>query len=262
MHMKEYKIAICVPIKDETEYLKEWLDWHFGLGITDIYLYEDYNSVSHLDITNQYNNAYLDKISRVFSEEYPSNFQFTKKGAWKQSYLYHYFYNKYRDKYDWIMFIDVDEFLILKKPLQEILDEFKNNLAIKFKWRIMTANGHIKKPAGNVMDNYTEVYKKVFQYKYDCKSIINCRLNKSVKWEIYIHSIKGAVFPINEFGEHYGYINHYFTKSWEEYKFKLLSRGDICSGNRKIRDFFKINKDMCKIKNDLIREINMSHNCN
>ena len=114
MHMKEYKIAICVPIKDETEYLKEWLDWHFGLGITDIYLYEDYNSVSHLDITNQYNNAYLDKISRVFSEEYPSNFQFTKKGAWKQSYLYHYFYNKYRDKYDWIMFIDVDEFLILK----------------------------------------------------------------------------------------------------------------------------------------------------
>lgn len=79
---------------------------------------------------------------------------------------------------------------------------------------------------------------------------------------IYIHSIKGAVFPINEFGEHYGYINHYFTKSWEEYKFKLLSQGDIFPGNRKIREFFKINKDMCKIKNDLIREINMSHNCN
>ena len=155
--MKEYKIAICVPIKDETEYLKEWLDWHFDLGITDIYLYEDDNSVSHLDIINQYNNAHFDKISRVFFEEYPSDFQFTKRGAWKQSYLYHYFYNKYRDKYDWIMFIDIDEFLILKKPLQEILNEFKNNPAIKFKWRIMTANGHIKKPAGNVMDNYTEI---------------------------------------------------------------------------------------------------------
>ena len=29
----------------------------------------------------------------------------------------------------------------------------------------------------------------------------------------------------------------------------------------KLKIFFEINKD-CKIKNDLIREINMSHNCN
>lgn len=119
----------------------------------------------------------------------------------------------------------------------------------------MTANGHIKKPIGNVMDNYTEVYKNVFQYKYDCKSIINCRLNKSVNWEIYIHSIKGSVFPVNEFGDHYGYINHYFTKSWEEWKFKLLSRGDIYPNNRKIREFFKINEDMREIKDSLISEI-------
>ena len=53
-----------------------------------------------------------------------------------------------------------------------------------------------------------------------------------------------------------------YYKSWEEYKFKLLSRGDMCQGNRKIKDFFEINEDMRKIKNDLIREINMSHNCN
>ena len=252
--MKEYKIAICVPIKNETNYLKEWLDWHFGLGITDIYLYEDDNSDSHLDIINQYSNAYFDKISRVLSEEYPADFQFSKCGSWKQNYLYEGFFSYFKDKYDWILMIDIDEFLIIKKPLQEILNNFKNNIAIKFKWRIMTANGHIKKPVGKVMDNYTKIYKKVFENNFDAKSMINCRLNKKLEWDKNIHVVKGAIYP-HKNGEHLAYINHYFTKSWEEWKSKLLVRGDLMEGNRKIWQFFIINEDMLNIKDVLVDEL-------
>lgn len=256
--MEEYKIAICAPIKNETEYLKEWLDWHFGLGITDIYLYEDDNSVSHLDIINQYNNAYFDKISRVLSEEYPVDFQFSKNGAWKQGYLYEWFFSCFKDKYDWILMIDLDEFLILKKPLQEILNKFNNELAIKFKWRIMTANGHIKKPAGNVMDNYTKIYKKGFDTNFDTKSMINCRLNKKLEWDKHNHRVKGAIYP-HENGIHLAYINHYFTKSWEEWKSKLLVRGDLMEGHRKIWQFFTINEDMLNVKDVLLSEIGLTN---
>ena len=45
------KTAICVIIKDEQEYLDEWISHHLKLGIDEIFLYEDYGSMSHSPIT-------------------------------------------------------------------------------------------------------------------------------------------------------------------------------------------------------------------
>ena len=49
------KTAIFVIIKDEVEYLDEWLSHHLELGIDEIFLYEDYGSKSHAAITEKYN---------------------------------------------------------------------------------------------------------------------------------------------------------------------------------------------------------------
>jgi hypothetical protein len=48
------KTAICVLIKNEHDYLKEWVDYHLNLGIDEIFLFEDYDSLSHSQIINPY----------------------------------------------------------------------------------------------------------------------------------------------------------------------------------------------------------------
>ena len=47
-------ICICSFIKDEIEYLDEFLKYHIDLGIDHIFLFEDYNSLSHKEITDKY----------------------------------------------------------------------------------------------------------------------------------------------------------------------------------------------------------------
>ena len=62
------KTAICVIIKDEQDYLDEWLDYHLNLGIDEIYLYEDYGSLSHSTITEKYSDkVHLNSIDILFN---------------------------------------------------------------------------------------------------------------------------------------------------------------------------------------------------
>jgi hypothetical protein len=40
------------------------------------------------------------------------------------------------------------------------------------------------------------------------------------------------------------WLRHYYTKSWEEWVWRIYERGDLCNGNRKIEEFFKANPDL------------------
>ena len=75
------------------------------------------------------------------------------------------------------------------------------------------------------------------------------------KWKKDIHEVEGGVFPLTKWGGHKAHINHYFTKSWEEWKRKILDRGDAMPGHRKIDEFFLLNPDLNDIKDKLISEI-------
>lgn len=249
------KTAICVIIKDEHQYLKEWLDYHLNLGIDEIFLYEDYGSKSHFDIVQPYGNkVHLDSIDVIF---HTGNFIFINKynrnGSLNQEKLFDWFPEVYRDKFDWVLFNDIDEFLILKQPLHDLLNEYNDKSAIYLQWKYYGASGHINKPEGNVMDNFTQYSASSLDYQWSHKSFVN--LKRYVKWENPIHKVEGGVRPLTPFGDHKAYLNHYFTKSWEEWKTKILYRGDVCPGNRKITQFFHLNKDLEYMKNDVLLEI-------
>ena len=247
------KTAICVIIKDEVDYLDEWLDYHLNLGIDEIFLYEDYGSRSHLDIVQPYGDkVHLNSIDIIFNSLDPDK-NVINTGERTQIQLFNYFPQMYKNDFDWILFNDLDEFLILKQPLHDLLKEYDDKPGILLKWRWYGANGHIKKPEGKVMDIYTKSVTSTFDYHWAYKSFMNCK--NWTYWEKHLHKIYGAVFPLNEFGIHKAYLNHYFTKSWEEWKFKLLSRGDNFPGHRKINEFFHLNQDLLPIKEILLKEI-------
>lgn len=247
------KTAICVLIKDENDYLDEWIDYHLNLGIDEIFLYEDYESISHLDIVEPYGNrVHLNSIDIMFnSDDISNNIPYT--GERVQVLLFDWFPNVYRNDFDWILFIDLDEFLILKKPLHDLLNEYDDKSAIYLRWKWYGASGHINKPEGKVMDNFTKYISTTFNWGLNFKSFINCKNFK--RWERTIHKAENGIYPLTKYGEHKAYINHYFTKSWEEWKIKILSRGDTLPGHRKIVQFFELNPDMLPLKEKLMLDI-------
>lgn len=247
------KTCICVIIKDEEEYLDEWISHHLQLGIDEIFLYEDYGSRSHSAITDSYaDKVHLLPIDIIFNSPDPSK-NIKKNNERTQVQLFDYFPKMYKDKFDWILFNDVDEFLILKEPLHDLLKKYDDKPGILLNWKWYGASGHINKPIGKVMDNYTKHATSTFDYHWAYKSFMNCKHFE--KWEKAIHKVKGAVFPLDNIGRHTAWINHYFTKSWEEWKSKILERGDNCPGNRKIEHFFHLNRDMLSLKKQLMSEV-------
>ena len=248
------KTAICVIIKDEQNYLDEWLDYHLNLGIDEIYLYEDYGSLSHSTITEKYGDrVYLNSINVIFQNNFNWFRSYNPKGSLIQEKLFDWFPITYKEQIDWVLFIDIDEFLILKQPLHNLLNEFKDKTGLYLQWKYYGASGHIKKPKGKVMDMFTTSNANSLDFHYTYKSFVNCK--KFNGWIKPIHGVKDGVFPLSETGEHQAYVNHYFTKSWEEWKDKLFNRGDVCPGNRKITQFFKINQDMLPLKHELLLNI-------
>lgn len=250
------KIAVCTCIKDETSYLKEWIDWHLDLGVDHIFLFEDDGSESHKPITNLYpNTVTLYPISIVKNE--PK----TIEGRQMQSVEYSI---KHFVNYDWLAFIDADEFIELEKPysLKSLLQEYKDYPGIYLSWKMYNANKRIDKPLGGVIESYPNPdletdYSLFLGRPYLHKSIVNRKFNP----EFYnIHSVVGG---INMEGGFIGlpnifkkaWIRHYFTKSWEEWVYRIMKRGDLCNGNRRLHLFFKANPDLKEFRPQLISKV-------
>lgn len=240
------KTTICVLIKDEQDYLKEWIDYHLNIGIDEIYLFEDYTSTSHSMIADCYSNVYIYPLNIVSPER-------ALYGCEKQDTLFKWFVEQYKTSIDWILFTDIDEFLILKQPLNKLLKDYDNETGLLLKWKFYGASGHVKKPTGTVFENYTRFATTPLDYVWSHKSFVNCKNYRG--WKESIHGIFDAVYPIDNNGNHKAWLNHYFTKSWEDWKFKLIDRGDCAITNRNITQFFRLNPDMVSMKNEFLLEI-------
>ena len=246
------KICICAIIKNENDYLEEWIEWHLKLGFSEIYLYEDYDSNSHKEITDKYENVHLSQVKDV---------GLVQNNDMRQQTLYQWFCENYKDKMDWCAFIDIDEFVILDGiTLEELCSKFNDSEfnAFALWWKMFNANGCIRKSSKKVMERFTKSIdnclaeaSSLFMYK----SFIN--MHKDVLWE-HVHKVTKTCDvennridynpKLNKTIYKYAWINHYFTKSYEEYKLRL-KRGNITLGLRHKELFFQLNNDLKDFNN-------------
>jgi glycosyltransferase involved in cell wall biosynthesis len=247
--MKHYKTAICAILKNEHQYLDEWINHHLNVGFDEIYLYEDFGSKSHTIITDKYSNVHLISLSTIFDEiKYLHNY--------KQTALYIYFYQNYKNVFDYTAFIDIDEFIMFEDgySLQSLLNEYQNYNGIYLFWKMYNANGIIDNPKSNLVSTYTNI---ADDYSHDkgwkFKSIVN--MNKDSYFKS-CHEIYGGITTDGTqsscditFGK--AWINHYFTKSWEEWCYRFIGKENTGLNRRNLEEFFIYNKDMLSIKNDL-----------
>ena len=259
------KYEICGIIKDEHLFLKEWIDYHLNIGFQKITLFEDYGSKSHSEITKNYFNVELIPLvgNQLGIKDYHSSAT--------QMAAYNYYFRKCKKEHnaEWVLFTDVDEFLRFQDGynLDKLTDEFKDYAGIWLSWRLYSSNGHIKRPKGNVIDNYTKPLDSTIavdnaeQWKF--KSFVNISKAESF---YQIHAIKGGVHTNYNDDLHSSqcwdkaWLNHYFCKSWEDYCERMQRRGNMSNNYRCYDAFFRCNPDLLPRKEEMIESIRYKHN--
>lgn len=245
--MKSKVVAICAILKDEHQYLKEWIDYHLSIGIDYIYLYEDITSKTHLDIVKGYDNVYLQTMG---------DFIDMKHCLEKQRDTYIKFTNVYKDTINYTFFIDIDEFIMFADDyaLEDLIKQCDEWGSVLLPWKHYGACGHIDNPKTDVVSTYhthTEIKfpKNPNACKLLSKSFVNMKVGRMKHIHYHTHSI-----PIVPWDSENLYtkcwINHYITKSWEEWCNRLFVRGQNMA-LRQLDEFFKYNPDMIPLKEEL-----------
>lgn len=250
------KTSICAIIKDEHLFLEEWIEWHFGLGFDAIHLFEDKGSKSHEEICEKYSNVYL---RRYEDDEFVRQLLKAQGSSYRQLVLYQWFADNYKKDYNWIAFIDIDEFVILEDgyTLNSFFSLYEDYPAIHLSWKMKGASGNIKRPK-NVMDYYTnDVGFLDTDKKWRVKSVINTKNYQGLR--TLHHSIGGVDINFNVSDDSVIYekawLNHYFTKSWEDWCERIFNKGSIKVGHRTLGQFFEINTDMLHLRDELISSV-------
>lgn len=252
---------ICAIIKDEQLFLKEWIDYHLNLGFNKIVLFEDFDSTSHKDITDSYDNVELIPlrdntlgIKKVFSSY-----------VQLQCYNHYLQYCKNTKCCDWCLFTDVDEFLVFQEgyDLNRLCSEYKDNTAIILSWKFYNANGHIKRPKGGVVESYTQVCNTNGDRTFwSIKSFANINVNPKFMDIHHIHhgiKTNGSYDLESPLNYEKAWLNHYFTKSWEDYCNRIFKRGNMSNNYRCFDAFFKSNPDMQDKEEELLNSVRYRH---
>ena len=249
--------CILTVIKNEHEYLDEWITYHLNLGINHIFILEDIDSDSHKNICDKYSDTVtLDSVLSVLDEE-TRKIAIEVKTLNKYSVQHIYFRNglnylkkRYSDKYEWCFIIDIDEFITLENEndsLENVLNIFNDYEAFVMSWKCYGANGIVKKPdysnkgvveifakeSVDKMPNQVKSCYKLRTFNPDFLYTHHCPLN-ICKW-------CNADFIKDKINATYNkiYLRHYITKSWEEYVWKRKIRGFIWGRERDFDYFFK-----------------------
>ena len=261
------KTCISIVIKNEHEYLDEWIRYHLDLGIDHIFIFEDLDSESHSEIIDKYGDRVtLQSIGNILNDDEKLEaveLKRTKRRSVHNIYIkvcLKYIKTQY-SSCDWCFMIDCDEFITLEGGnLNNILSLYDSYDAIVLQWKVYGASGLLKKPdysIHGVVDTYTKEFKGVLPEKEYalCKTCYNLKtFDKSYFWNPHQPSdicnwCRTDFSKNREIPSYLNiYIRHYITKSWEEYKWKRKERGFMWGLRRNYDFFFTINPELNYLK--------------
>ncbi len=235
--------AICAIVKDENEYLHEWVEYHKLVGVERFYIYDNGSRVPIAETL-----ASEVATGRVVVHPFP--------GEAKQTEAYlncviHCGRNSF-----WIAFIDVDEFLVPKETddLRTILRDYEAFGGLAINWQTFSSSGHLTRPPGLQVENFQMRGAVDFDWNKHVKTIArpstvlgfhNCHCAK----------YRDGFYCVNEDGRVVAdafcdpptarrlQLNHYFNRSRAEFEEKIRRRA--ADGTQKRMEFYDIVERDC-----------------
>lgn len=236
--------AICLLIKDENDYVNEWLDWHTKLGFEHFYIYDN---GSQTPVSETVENMYKPYCTFIdFSGQYVN----TQLDCYRDAM------ENYSQDVKWFAFIDTDEFIrtVDGSNINDFLSDYEDYDGLYIRWVTYNANGLWKKDSRPQRERFTTVADRI-QSKPIGKSIIR---PERIPFE-------GVHFPDGRIGQYKVVdsnknfmktsfqdfsnndkivIDHYFTRSYEEWLEKAQRGSCDPRCDRKYDEFFIFNPDM------------------
>jgi hypothetical protein len=222
-------LSLCALYKDHAEYLREWIEFHRIVGVERFLLYDNESSDDHEEVLAPYVELGILEV-----QHWPSPPSVERGVPWAVIDAFTDAIRHHRDDSRWIGFIDIDEFLFSPtgRPLPEVLAGFEQFSGVEVSRLDFGPSDHDAKPEGLVIESYLsrrsyESPKKDWEH---VKSIVDpARTDHAFNAhgffykEGYAVREDGEPAPRKPPGRKYFpqasllRINHYITKSKEEY---------------------------------------------
>jgi hypothetical protein len=240
------ELSVVAILKNEASYVREWIEYYRLLGVTKFYIYD---------------NESQDNVKEVISDYIDSGIVVYKyfPGKHRQNMAYTEAINDYASKTRFMAVIDLDEFIVPVDDKLSLIEVVKNIFrrkpyaaGVSIPWLIYGSNHHEKRPEGLVIDNY--LYRAEDSFEEKIKTVFNPRL---------VNGYNNPHYPIYKYGacsiNENGHIivgkfdqkksckqiriNHYFTKSKEEYRAKAARGTADTSPLRRFENFAQVDKN-------------------
>jgi hypothetical protein len=217
-------LSILSMVKNEGPYLPEWIEYHLLVGIQRFWILNNNSTDNTSEVLLRY--VAFGIVNLTF-----------RPGINQQLPVYNSLVPALRDLCYWVALIDADEFIV---PLEThsvpgILRKFEGSPGVTINWVMYGSNGKEKMEDGLVIERFQRHVSwddKINRYP---KSIVNPRMfgPAQVHDQLYVHELK-ARDPLGRWNTQDFHdrepvyevmrLNHYWTKSYEEF-YQKRSRG-------------------------------------
>lgn len=227
----EHEIAIVSISKNEGPYLLEWIEFHRIVGVTKFYFYDNDSTDNTAELLQPYIDAGVVEYTLI-------------EGVARQLDAYNDAIAKHKDDVRWMAFIDMDEYLVPTEPaksISSVVDEIVTKAGggaagVGVNWAIFGTSHKEVSQQGLITANYFMRAENDYYLNIHIKVICNPRLVKNYISPHYPVYVRGAYTVKEAYGTRIiGWgankiiyknirINHYYTKSTEDYA-KKRNRG-------------------------------------
>ena len=234
----KYYFSAVLIFKDEDRYLKEWIEYHRLIGVDHVYAYNDGST-----------DDYLKVLSPYIDEGYVTLVEWKKPHSQMEAYTD--CLNRFKSETYWMSFIDIDEFICLyqSQSIAEWIRPYEKYCSVVLLWRQFSTGGIVNydstklvterfiKASPTLRDIGKIVLNTAFQPVQMCHHCIECRARFAGRNWI-VPSITEDKKFIMEYGDQLKIhvrkipskntiqLNHYWSKSYEEYRRKM-DKGDV-----------------------------------
>ena len=251
--------TICFTNARDEDNILEWVCHYLNLGFDHIYIYDHLSKVP------------IKKILKNFPENLVTICEIDtinkKSLLLKNSHEY-----AIKNNYDWLIYLDADEFIVLKEhqDIHAFLEKYRDYEQVLLNWYMFGSNNRDNFNGGTIIENYTKSAIDLHnQYKtFVCIKNILQNNNKVKYYNVHLRGLKDMsksitttfikILPSNLFNKEYkennkdvpAYIAHYVLQSYDIYLKRKVSRPMDHNGkDRKTVPIDKFHKLHNKIEN-------------
>ena len=230
-----WRMVLTAIVKDEADYIVDWLCYHISLGVEHFFIYDNGSSDNTQELLAKFiNGGVVTLVSWPMRggqiDAYSHAIKFLSGNA------------------EWVGFLDIDEFLVMHG--HEDVYEFLSSLdadQVLLPWRNFPYSGHQSPPGGSSLENFFWSYRiapgDVTQVKYFVRPEVVDRVTAHFSFtktertklptgesQRLTHAIADPTYKVAQ-------INHYATRSFIENQARL-KKGQVSGSSHKRLDDF------------------------